>query len=57
MSNKDFIGVGRVGLEKKKKKKKKKKSRNNNNNNNNKKKIQKAICREFSIFDENSKKF
>ena len=50
MLNKDFIGVHEVGLEKKKKSR-----NNNNNNNNNKKKIQKAICREFSIYDENSK--
>ena len=53
--NKDFVGVRRIGLEEKKKKKKE--IPNNNNNNNNKKKIQKAIVREFSIFDENSNKY
>ena len=53
--NKDSVKIRRIGLKKKEEKKKKKKSRNNNNNNNNKKKIQKAIPRESSIFDEDSK--
>ena len=48
-----FIGVCGIGL----KKKKKKKSRNNKKKKKKKKKIQKAICREFSIYDENSNKF
>ena len=45
MSMNDFVGVWDLGL----------KNKIPNNNNNNKKKIQKAIPREFSIFDENSK--
>ena len=41
---KDFREVGGIGLDKNKK------SHNDNNN-----KIQKGICREFSIYDEKSK--
>ena len=48
--DKDLVGVRGIALNKEKKKK------NIANSNKNKKKIQKAILREFSIFDENSKK-